>query len=87
MDGISFIRITLVYPSLLKDTPRFSEVEGCALREIESSPVLQTCEILGAQHMISMEIFFKKIPSCPGTIVRRHGPTGRWKSTTLSSET
>ena len=61
MDGISFIGITLVYPSLLKDTPRFSEVARlCSIREIERRPVLQTSEILGAQHMISMKILFKK---------------------------
>ena len=29
--------------------------QGCALRKIEGSPVLWTCEILGAQHIISME--------------------------------
>ena len=29
--------------------------QGCALRKIEGSPVLWTCEILGAQHIISIE--------------------------------
>ena len=29
--------------------------QGCALRKIEGSPVLWTCEIQGAQHIISIE--------------------------------
>ena len=29
--------------------------QGCALRKIVGSPVLWTCEILGAQHIISIE--------------------------------
>ena len=38
--------------------------QGCALRKIEGSPVLWTCEILGAQHIISIEkVTFS---SCPG---------------------
>ena len=55
-EASSFIGITLVYP-ILKDTPRFFEKQGCALRKIERSPVLRTREILGAQHMISMKNF------------------------------
>ena len=54
LEASSFIGITLVYP-ILKDTPRFFEVARLYSNKIERSPGLQTREILGAQHMISMK--------------------------------
>ena len=50
------------------------QMQGCALTKIEGSPVLWTCEIQGAQHMISMKKL--KFSSRPRTKVRRQGPPG-----------
>ena len=48
--------------------------QGYALRKIEGSPVLWTCEIQCAQLMISMKK--QTFSSLPRTKVRRHGPPG-----------
>ena len=48
--------------------------QGCALRKIEGNPVLWTCEIQCAQHMISMKK--QRFSSRPSKKVRRHGPPG-----------
>ena len=53
-EDTTFIGITLVYRRL-KDTPRFLEAARLCSKKIERSPVVRTCEILGVQHMISME--------------------------------
>ena len=50
------------------------QIQGCALSKIEGSPVLWTCEIQCAQHMISMKKL--RFSSRPRTKVRRHGPPG-----------
>ena len=47
------------------------KIQGCTLRKIEGSPVLWTCKIQCAQHMISMKKL--RLSSCPRTKVRRHG--------------
>ena len=42
-------------------------LQNCALRKIEGSPVFLTCEIQGAQYMISMKSL--RFSSCPGAKV------------------
>ena len=42
--------------------------QGCALRKIEGSPVLWSCEIQGAQHRICMKKL--RFSSCPWAKVR-----------------
>ena len=49
-------------------------VQGCALRKIEGSPVLWTCKIQGAQHMICMKNL--RFSSRPRAKVRCQGPPG-----------
>ena len=49
-------------------------VQGCALQKIEGNPVLWTCKIQCAQHMISMKKL--RFSSHPRTKVRHHGPLG-----------
>ena len=72
MHGFSSI-FTLCTVSLrvYKET---THIQGCALRKIEGSPVLWTCEIQCAQHMISMEK--QRLSSCPRTKVSCHRPLG-----------
>ena len=48
--------------------------QGCALRKIEGSPALWTCEIQCAQQMISMKK--QRFSSCPTTKVTDVGATG-----------
>ena len=48
--------------------------QGYALRKIEGSPVLWSCEIQYAQHVISMKK--QRFSSRPKTKVIRHGPPG-----------
>ena len=52
--------------------------QGCALRKIEGSPVLGTCKIQGAQHMICMKNL--RFSSRPRAKVWRKGPTGSAKA-------
>ena len=54
--------------------PPPSRLQGCALRKIEGSPVLWTCKIQGALHMICMKNL--RFSSRPGAKVRRQGPPG-----------
>ena len=49
-------------------------VQGCGLTKIEGSPVLWTCKIQGAQHMICTKNL--RFSSCPGAKVGRQGPPG-----------
>ena len=48
--------------------------QGCALRKIEGCPVLWTCKIYGAQHMICMKRL--RFSSRPGAKVGRQRTTG-----------
>ena len=48
--------------------------QGCALLKIEGSPVLWTCKIQGAQHMICMKNL--RFSSRPRAKVRRQEPPG-----------
>ena len=59
--------------------------QGCALRKIEGSPVLCTCEIQCAQHMISMKKL--RFSSPPRTKVRCHGPPGSVRPQPCTSQT
>ena len=58
-------------------------VQGCAPRKIEGSPVLRTCKIKGAQHMICTKNL--RFSSCPGAKVGRQGPPGSAHLPFLSS--
>ena len=52
--------------------------QGCAPRKIEGSPVLRTCKIRGAQHMICMKNL--RFSSRPWAKVWRKGPMGSAKA-------
>ena len=72
MHGFSAIfTLCTVWRRVYKET---TQIQGSALRKIEGSPVLWTCEIQCAQHMISMEK--QRFSSCPRTKLRCH--TGHW---------
>ena len=52
-----------------------TRLQCCALRNVEGSPVLWTCEIHGAQHMICMQKL--RFSSCRRAKVRRSGTLGQ----------
>ena len=54
--------------------PQGCLTQGCALRKIEGRPVLWTCKIQGAQHMICMKNL--RFSSRPGTKVGCQRPPG-----------
>ena len=72
MRGFSAIfALCTVWLRVYKET---THIQGCALRKIEGSPVLWTCEIQCAQHMISVEK--QRFSSHPRTKVRHHRSLG-----------
>ena len=60
-------------------------VQGCALRKIEGTPVLWTCKIQGAQHVIFMKNL--RFSSRPRAKVRRQGPPGFARAQPCSGKT
>ena len=77
------LKVTAVLTSYGKLLFTFSPpLQGCALRKIEGSPVLWTCEIQCAQHMISMKK--QRFSSRPRTTLRRHGPQGSTRAQPLA---